>query len=287
MIGMALDIASGAAIVQIGAKAHAALRRSGGKLAPLSSSAETGYCLAGDEIVWVGSPRHPMHPRAVQIGERCLQGDRFDVAGCAPWRPAAVRADVPASVLRANCHLLRANIVRIGEPKGFGAMLAGGEPDFPLDLAKPYVREVAAGIAEDEPNRLVEAALRLLGFGPGLTPSGDDFVGAVLFAKHLLRHEEETSSTWEWAARTLAAEAKLRSNVISAALFADLADGQSFAPLHSLAQTMAAATFGPDAIPAARAVVAIGHSSGWDMLAGLIVGITGTFDHQECGGLPT
>lgn len=287
MIGTALDIAGGVAIVQIGAKAHAALRRSGGKLVPLSSFAGSGYCLAGEEIIWVGSPRHPMHPRAVQVAEPRFQGDRFDVAGCAPWRPAPARIDVPASFLRANCDRLRADMGEIGEPRGFATMLAGREADFPLDLAKPYAREIAAGIAEDDPNRFVEAALRLLGFGPGLTPSGDDFVGAVLFAKRLLAHEEGMPPGWDRAARLLAAEAKRRSNAVGAALFADLVEGQSFAPLHSLAREIAAA-FGAEAVVAAREVAAIGHSSGWDMLAGLIVGITGFLtDRHGRDGLPT
>jgi len=286
VIGTALDFAGGAAIVQIGAKAHAALRRSGGSLAPLSAFARSGYCLAGDEIIWVGSPRHPMHPRAVQIAGPPFQRDRFDVAGCAPWRPAPMRADVPASRLRANCDRLRANIGEIGEPGGFAAMLTGREPDFPLDLATPHAHEIAAGIMEDDPNRFVEAAMRLLGFGPGLTPSGDDFVGAVLFAKRLLTPEEGMSRGWDEAARLLAAEAKRRSNAVSAALFADLTEGQSFAPLHSLAREIGAAS-GADAIVAAREVIAIGHSSGWDMLAGLIVGIIGLFtDRRGGGGLP-
>jgi hypothetical protein len=58
-------------------------------------------------------------------------------------------------------------------------------------------------------------------------------------------------------------------------LFRDLAAGQSFAPLHRLAAILAAEASQKQAIDAARALVAIGHSSGWDMLTGFIIGVTG------------
>jgi hypothetical protein len=59
---------------------------------------------------------------------------------------------------------------------------------------------------------------------------------------------------------------------VSAALFADLAAGRSFAPLHGIADALRT---GDDeaAIRAARSLVAIGHSSGWDMLTGFLIGI--------------
>ena len=58
---------------------------------------------------------------------------------------------------------------------------------------------------------------------------------------------------------------------MSAALFADLAAGRSFAPLHDLANALATRN-DELALGAARTLVGIGHSSGWDMLFGFLIG---------------
>ena len=63
--------------------------------------------------------------------------------------------------------------------------------------------------------------------------------------------------------------------VLGAALFADLARGESFAPLHAIIDALAADDH-TAALAAARELVAIGHSSGWDMFTGLVIGITGS-----------
>ena len=63
--------------------------------------------------------------------------------------------------------------------------------------------------------------------------------------------------------------------MISVALLADLVAGASFESLHALADALA----GDDAaaaIDAARSLAALGHSSGWDMLTGFVIGVTGT-----------
>ncbi|MGH8697446.1 MAG: DUF2877 domain-containing protein, partial [Burkholderiales bacterium] len=64
------------------------------------------------------------------------------------------------------------------------------------------------------------------------------------------------------------------SHAISAALLADLVGGASFAPLHDLADALAAGDDGAAAV-AARALAALGHSSGWDMLLGVLIGARG------------
>ena len=65
-------------------------------------------------------------------------------------------------------------------------LLAGDLPEFPLSLGAPRVDAFAAAIAKCDPHLAVTAALPLLGLGPGLTPSGDDLVGAAFFGKRLV-----------------------------------------------------------------------------------------------------
>ena len=70
--------------------------------------------------------------------------------------------------------------------------------------------------------------------------------------------------------------ARGRTHPISIALLSDMLDGQAHAPLHDLARALAAGAPRDVALGAARRVVGIGHSSGWDMLAGFVSGVAGT-----------
>jgi hypothetical protein len=160
-------------------------------------------------------------------------------------------------------------VVAAQAPEGFGTLLQRRSPQFPLDRAMPWVHALGRAFARDDPDAAFAAARPLLGLGAGLTPSGDDLVGGALFATRFLNRSEPR---WTKLAKELCREIRSRSHVVSAALFSDLAAGRSFAPLHEIASAL---SVGADeaALSAARALVAIGHSSGWDMLAGFLIGI--------------
>jgi len=93
-------------------------------------------------------------------------------------------------------------------------------------------------------------------------------VGGAIFGRRLASRADPR---WTGVGRKLSREIRSRSHAVSAALFSDLAAGRSFAPLHELASALAAAD-DEAARRAARSLVAIGHSSGWDMLAGFLIG---------------
>jgi hypothetical protein len=120
------------------------------------------------------------------------------------------------------------------------------------------------------------ASRALLGLGGGLTPSGDDLVGGALFGRLLVAPD---TARWRATGAELAGEALRASHAISAALLADLAAGASFAPLHATAEALACGDDGA-AVESAGVLAALGHSSGWDMLTGLVVGITGSLDNE-------
>lgn len=258
------------AVLAIGAKARAALAASGGVARPLVAFPDAPYFDAAGEIVWVGSRLPAMHPRAVVTAVPVQRGAaaRFGALpseGWSPALPAGGRAAVAA------CRRLSANVARLGEPRGFGWLAAGGLPPFPLDLAVGRVRALEAAYGSDDTDAVARASGALLGLGGGLTPSGDDLVGGALFGRLLV---VDDPPRWRALGERLAAEARRASHAISAALLADLAGGASFAPLHALADALAA---GDDdaAVVAARSLVALGHSSGWDMLAGVLIGAGG------------
>jgi hypothetical protein len=171
-------------------------------------------------------------------------------------------------------------------PPGFAALLAGREPAFPLSHRAGALREAVEAIKVQNTDAFELAASQLLGVGGGLTPSGDDVVGGMLFGLYIMHGaatENVASEGWRATRLAILNRAELRTHAISAALLRDLASGQTYDALHDLANTLfqadASATH-PDylarAIAHARAVTAIGHSSGWDMLTGFLASLKGT-----------
>lgn len=114
----------------------------------------------------------------------------------------------------------------------------------------------------------------LLGRGPGLTPSGDDFLGGSLIALHLLNRPEIARTLWA----TLEPLARTRTNAISRALLAAAARGMGSATLHHALDTYLT---GKNLDTALAGLDKIGHSSGWDAFAGAVLTIRATLATRE------
>jgi hypothetical protein len=262
-------------VVQIGEWARRALTRSGGDAEPLAGFAGGPYFAAGGELIWVGARLPAMHPRAVITSEAQPGGValHFEELPAHGWTPRLALLDGAAAAhIVANTGRLCRSLITGDTPHGFGLLLAGGTPAFPLELAAVRVQTLARAYLGDEPDAVLAASIPLLGFGSGLTPSGDDLAGAALFGRRLLAPQRHA---WAVTAEQLALEVAERSHAVSAALFGDLVRGQSFAPLHAIVDALAADDRSA-ALAAARELTAIGHSSGWDMFTGLVIGITGS-----------
>lgn len=271
-----------ARVTAIGWKARAALDAGGGAarvLAPLSASI---YLTAGAEILWLGAAGATSHPRAILCADPLDRAARLEPGApvsvgatrVSPWRPAEVPAgrDAAAAMARGAARL-GAAAWALGAPDGLGALLVGAPPAFPLAAAAGPARALAAACAADAPEQAAGAAQALLGLGPGLTPSGDDYVGGAFFARALLARAGACDvERWRRAAETIRAAAPRLTHPISVALLGDLLDGDGWAPLHDLARALATDAPMETARDAARRLTRLGHSSGWDLLAGFVAG---------------
>jgi hypothetical protein len=114
-------------------------------------------------------------------------------------------------------------------------------------------------------NALGNEAAQLIGLGPGLTPSGDDYLAGVLVALRWLGRGAQADSLWRWLEPQLAGG----TSAISAAHLAAAATGQVHEALHELLENLAAWQ-APDLHPTLSKLDAVGHSSGWDALAGVV-----------------
>lgn len=106
----------------------------------------------------------------------------------------------------------------------------------------------------------------LIGLGPGLTPSGDDFLGGVLVG---LRHLGAPDLASRLSTAVLS-RAEQRTNEISRAHLAAAAGGEGLAPLHTMLSSLC--TPGASDMGECLSLIdAIGHTSGWDALAGVVL----------------
>jgi hypothetical protein len=184
----------------------------------------------------------------VGAGDRVLVGagrvvlPEVDIVAARTWRPARVRPVDPARVGcspgRQGSHLTHLD-----------SSGTGGDPGW-----------LADGIRAVFTRAQTEAVARLVGRGPGLTPSGDDALAGALLVAHALG----TGTALADAVR-----ARLgATTAVSAALLAAAADGYAARPVVTLVD--AAVAGDPSAVRRALpAVLAIGHTSGADTVTGI------------------
>jgi Protein of unknown function (DUF2877) len=226
------------------------------------------YLEVAGEIVWLGPPGSTLHGRAIVAGDPPDVGGAtriktsFDLRAARSWRPHPLDLPIDPAVLARESHRLVGMVQHVGRPEGFGALLVGQRPAFPLEHAAERARRFLEACARNDPAKATTMGEGLLGLGPGLTPAGDDLVGGAFFARRL-------TGGWENAAAVIRARTRERTHPISATLLGDLLDGSGHAPLHDLALALTRSDESA-ALDAAARLVRIGHSSGWDMLTGFL-----------------
>ena len=254
------------------------------------------YIRFGDEVVCVGPPglgKGPLNvladvpsnlewpavglatqQNALRSGALLSVGVhlRFDLNGAAVWQapPSPVFS---AAELRQGLRLL-ADSARRRAPGGLGVLLTT------LDQT-----ETAPPHAKDDP--LVQAALwpiaaiwhwlgmalagspevppsvdGLVALGPGLTPSGDDFLCGVMAALVYFGHRDIAARL----AAVVLPVALRETSLISAAYLSCATQGQASAVLFDALESILAG--GRDLEARLDAVHAVGHTSGWDSLVG-------------------
>ncbi len=128
---------------------------------------------------------------------------------------------------------------------------------------------LSQAIRQGDETHIRSEVTHLAGFGPGLTPAGDDGIMGILYGV--------------WATQTsyaaalpqqIATQAKERTTTLSGAFLDAAADGEAVQAWHNLVAVIP--TLNPSPIQqAARTILAIGDSSGACALAGFLTFCTG------------
>jgi hypothetical protein len=177
------------------------------------------------------------------------------------WRPPRPRGlgAVPPGRLAAAVRWLTGRVADPLDPGGRGAVAE-------------LVATLAAGQAPDAP------VSRLLGRGPGLTPTGDDVLAAALVTLHALG-----SPAGPRLAEAVRSRAPGATTTVSAALLQHAADGRCIPQLADLLATVGGTTSSSLSEPpgdraetlprAAGALLAVGNCSGAGLLHGVLVAV--------------
>ena len=202
-----------------------------------------------------------------------------DVAGASIWQTPVPESHCATVLLRRRLGEAEAAIWRNGTPGGFIERMVDTEI---ARLTTRMLHEGADGLAQALARGDSDAALahagRLIGLGPGLTPSGDDFLTGLLAARALCRPQADLGS--DAFALGVIRLAKTATNPIAYAAIAKAARGEVRERVARLIIALGSTAAEPLS-PALTQVLAIGSSSGTEIAFGVTRGLASLIDNGE------
>lgn len=221
-------------------------------------------------IDWEGSGLQPGARASISDSRITVVGTyEFDASDARTWQPPALSENWTNATLTSGLAALET------------AAPAHDLSDGLAGLVLHYVPEIAAarsgfdglGIWLDDAIRNPKGELAppppkiasLIGLGPGLTPSGDDLVGGVMIALRMFDHQTAADCLAGWALPI----ARQNTGKISIAHLTEAAGGEGADALHRVIALIADGDK-TGLKPGLDEIDAIGHSSGWDALAGAV-----------------
>ncbi|MDH4135508.1 MAG: DUF2877 domain-containing protein [Anaerolineae bacterium] len=276
----------------------------------LAGFSRTAYLVTEQaELFWLASEDAPRHVRGLRIAgpfPKLVAGENFfiqdqciniaphlqvDFGDASTWAVSPIPAEAALEIDQIPVRVkgIFSTGFDLSQANGFGRLiprilsLAAGqlddeaEIDPVLALAWPGIYEIArACLLRDMPGLLQEANA-LVGLGEGLTPSGDDLLGGLLFCVNTIQRLYPGFIDLDSSEKALFIEsAKQRTHLISFTLLKDLTNGQAVEPLHELLHSVLSDR-PSDTIGPASCLTRIGHSTGWDLLTGALTGLLLTF----------
>ena len=180
------------------------------------------------------------------------------------WEGLAVRPDR----ILAGLTKLQA-VLRLAAPAGSMVTLletTWQSTSHNLATAVEAVKQFYGGLSKSDVCQVKSAARSLAGLGSGLTPAGDDFLMGALHALWAINGTDKAVELSE----TIVGVAAPRTTQVSAAWLWAAARGEASERWHKLISALVSGK--AKAIsPAARCILATGHTSGADALTGFVM----------------
>ncbi|GAC1461505.1 MAG: hypothetical protein PVSMB6_21910 [Steroidobacteraceae bacterium] len=213
----------------------------------------------GDRYACVGGAslgRGPLNVLVVEFSAAAL-GERpaISMQQATLWQPRAVSPQRPPDL-----EALARAVANAVPEQGLGCLILGQHNSLATH-AQHGLEAIDSWLAG---NALGAEAERLIGLGPGITPSGDDYLGGLLVALRACGRSTQAESLWRWLKPRLSA----RTSALSAAHLAAAAEGEAHEALHACIESLFSHH---DSWDEARSRLdAVGDCSGWDALAGAL-----------------
>ena len=235
----------------------------------LGTATHAVWLRVGDGVVVVTTKDATRLPNGIEIGNDATAGT---FAGVEHGIAATVGAH------RIVLDALTVDAVRWWDPHPALPDISGNElaaragvlPHGPTMTGIPVLQDA---LEQRSATGLVEAALGLLGRGPGLTPEGDDFLAGAVAAIRILGtsiDDRAAVAMLDCAAPDVSAAAATRTTTFSAALIDHALRGQVARPAAALFRALG----GRGDVAAAHAsLLRVGHSSGPALAAGIALAV--------------
>lgn len=275
----------------------------------LAAVSHTTYLLTdAGELAWLATPESPKHRRCIQWPAefpRLTVDSLFTIRGHSINFGSGTELDLRASHVWESPAMPAGDVIQIGRlpdrmfaacelfltretPVGVGTFIrpvlqtaknpdsdAGFRPEnIPTMKAWPVVERIARACLGHDLSEVLKEAEALVGLGEGLTPSGDDFLGGLFFTRYLLASAYpnlaylEIPDLAEWIEAI-----QPRTNLISFVLLKDNVSGHALEPLNRFGVAVLTNQPLETARKAASDLIQVGHSTGWSLLTGFLVGM--------------
>lgn len=267
-----------------------------------------------DELCWLAAMDAPMHRRgmktAVQL-PRVTPGSKYHVLDhmlvfntkeiydfhqSEIWKAAGIsqKEIKPMEELVDSIHHLAGILLSRHHPEGLGCLiepildvtsgrqkaLAGRFANTVAQKAWPEVVGMIRSLQEKNDDGFMRHAKALVGMGEGLTPSGDDYLGGFLYATaHMAKYYPAVIEVPASNYPDFIFDLKAGTNQISHTILMDQAGGHPPEPLQQLTDSILMGKPANEFISHAERLIVMGHSTGWDILAGWIAGTKVAFMH--------
>jgi hypothetical protein len=310
---MQTDVINRTVVVDAMGEAALDLLCRGGHWKVLASVSQAVYLInEQEEILWQTASTIPLHRRGLQVRGPMphpmvgmvyqvkegilmpVSDGEINFSGSAIWKTPPLPAEDVVPIPTLSGLLLDTYHYFLDWPKP--ACLAGlipsiskllsqrGHQDSPqtapedLEYYWPSITGLIRATLVFDFDLLIENAAQLVGLGPGLTPSGDDFLGGFFFGLQALsRTYPDLSILKTWNYSDFIMKSKAGTHIISHTLLKDHAAGFALEPLHSFANSLFTGQPVEKNLQNAIKLVTVGHSTGWDLLTGFLAGLSVAF----------
>jgi hypothetical protein len=226
--------------------------------------------IADTRVAWLGL--HPGQPARIDETRIAIGAVTFTCERRGPWHPSRwPRAAAPGALVRARRTIVR-RAATDAPAEGLGRAMA--DTRAPHDAFARIARRRLArlrswlveSVAARDPAAPADPVRDLVGLGPGLTPSGDDvLVGALALLDALAQDHADAGAMRANLAHAVSDIPPGLTSPLSHCFLRVAAAGHVGERLHAAVSSCVSG----DGDAAIAAVRDIGHSSGWDMLAGI------------------